>query len=58
MVSVCVSFNLKGANKDSFPRETVGAGENCFTPELNEREVVELNTREHRESLKVWHENI
>ena len=25
-----------------FPQETMAAGENCFTPELNEKEVIEL----------------
>ena len=43
MVSVRVSFNLKKELKKSvFPQETMGAGENCFAPELNEKEVVEL----------------
>ena len=45
-----------------FPQETMAAGENRFSPELNEKDVIELlenrNTREHKESHKVWHENI
>ena len=40
----------------------MAAGENCFAPMLNEKEVIELleneKTREHKESHKVWHENI
>ena len=38
----------------------MAVGEKRFAPELNEKEVIELleNTREHKESRKVWHENI
>ena len=36
MVSVRVSLNL------IFPQETMAAGENCFAPELKEKEVIEL----------------
>ena len=44
-------------------QETMAAGENRFPPELNEKEVIELlenatPTKEHKESHKVWHENI
>ena len=46
-----------------FPQETMAAGENRFAPELNEKEIIELlenaiPCREHKESHKVWHENI
>ena len=38
----------------------MAAGDNRFASELNEKEVLELleNTKEHKESHKVWHENI
>ena len=32
----------KELKKSVFPRETMAAGENCFEPELNEKEVIEL----------------
>ena len=41
MVSIRISLNLKKGSK-IFPQETIGAGENRFTPELNEKEVIEL----------------
>jgi len=41
MVSVHVSLNLKGSLK-IFNQETMGASENRFAPELNEKEVIEL----------------
>ena len=41
MVSACVSLNLKRRYK-IFSQETMAAGENCFTLELNEKEVIEL----------------
>ena len=39
----------------------MAAGKNRFAPELNEEEVITIrkrNTKEHRESCKVWHKNI
>ena len=41
MITVRVSLKLKGSWK-IFPQETMAAGENLFTPELNEKEVIEL----------------
>ena len=43
-----------------FPQEKMAASEKRFAPKLNEKEIIELleNTREHKESLKVGHENI
>ena len=57
-------------NFKTFPQETMAASENRFgfASELNEKEVVEQlenatpgsikKATEHKESLKVWHENI
>ena len=41
MVSVRISLNLKRSLK-IFPQETMAASEYRFTPELNEKEVIEL----------------
>ena len=41
MVSVQVSLNLKRSQK-ILPQETMLANENCFAPELNEKEVIPL----------------
>ena len=41
----------------NLPQETMAAGENRFAPELNET-IRKRNTREYKESYKVWHENI
>ena len=43
MVSVHVSFK-KEVRKSVFPREKMVAGENCFAPELNEKELLENAT--------------
>ena len=34
----------KELRKSVFPRETMAAGENCFAPELNEKELLENAT--------------
>ena len=41
MVSVQVSLNLKRSQK-ILPQETMSPNENCFAPELNEKEVIEI----------------
>ena len=41
IVSVCITLNLKRSLK-TFLKETMAAGKNPFTPELNEKEVIEL----------------
>ena len=40
MVSVHISLNLRSYK--IFPQETISANEHRFTPELNEKEVIEL----------------
>ena len=42
MVSVRISLNLKRSSI-IFPQETMGASESRFAPELNEKEVIDLN---------------
>jgi len=44
----------------NFPSRNNCGQKNRFAPELNEKEVIELleNTRERKESHKLWHENI
>ena len=54
MVSVRVSLNLKKELK-IFLQETMAASENCFAPELNKKEVIEL--LENAGSIKIKPQN-